>query len=852
MPSVLWRDATEASATAIPFAISSNPSVEVIIELIPLIAVGPLAICVFTFFLVMKRFEIDAMFLFTSASFQFASGLVDLAHRVTSDDTSEDTDDLTGTVIAREVLMSLATGFLFLYMWAAVARRPPDEPRVIRPVEGEITHRVGGYSHSASWSRWGVFGIWMKYFLASFCVVIVILQIIWRLMAKVHAPVCLVESSIEIVVTSIFIIKLLINVSLSPRRPISQSVRRRAIPLAAFLINLGIALGALITTGAFSQELLARFLIAVEVSFLSVHVLLSTFHELPIPIRPPRPTSICTQAPAARVVSQAQDGRTHSFSLSLDDQKFQEVASQARQRPGTVVLDDWIPPVSSRLSVSSRISSWLKPALKRQPSRNPISFSAVRSAPVSVEISDIARSGSVHPFTGIIPSSKANSRVQSMIDPVNVLSPNVQELKVNDALPSFLMGMNHESGLLDPTDTSDSMDEKRINLSRPDTEISLPSYYGGGAGSQRAESTPAPPSTRRQGTLDSPIYRLEHVVKESDGPGGRPVTDISLGSYYGVAATSTRSSLIPDFPGLPRLKSHTDSPVYGLDGIRRTSLRFSSQLSTSSMSRNSETSLDELLRQQNELDKTIAALKLLTPRASNATSLNNVSDTQTDDFESSMRPSLPPLRASITSRSTSTRSMFSLSNFPEPPIAESTTVSVNTLSALKLQQKARPGADEFPTSADVFDDEGSKFPVCPSTASSPCSPEQNSTPRLEITSFIGDAALDNGVRKSSEQPRSSEPSQTLRPPDPPASKFVPRPFMLLNNSVGSSSTLGRGAPSAPAPDSRRSGKTVGRPVISRPRSIAGEEEPAGAFERPRPPPLILTHSAKYPKNQKTT
>lgn len=151
---------------------------------------------------------------------------------------------------------------------------------------------------------------------------------------------------------------------------------------------------------------------------------------------------------------------------------------------------------------------------------------------------------------------------------------------------------------------------------------------------------------------------------------GRPFTGISFASYYGMA-TSSRLTMPNVAPG-DEVRS-TDSPVYGLNGIvtpgpaepESPTLARPSSLAppAPSAERESVNSFDELLRQQTELDKSIAALRLFS-RSPTTTS-----------FPLPPEPDSNTKSMSISSgKSVSARSEFSLSIFPDPPPVDRTSV----------------------------------------------------------------------------------------------------------------------------------------------------------------------------------
>lgn len=146
-------------------------------------------------------------------------------------------------------------------------------------------------------------------------------------------------------------------------------------------------------------------------------------------------------------------------------------------------------------------------------------------------------------------------------------------------------------------------------------------------------------------------------------PKDRPFTAVSISSYYGME----RDSIPYPFPPTLSPTRGTDSPVYGLNGIM-------GQRAKSRLDRDSKMSFDELLRQQTELDKSIAALRLFSRG-----SMLGLDESAPPSIAASppQKPASSP-KARSTSVSTnsylgrrpdsaSNRSEFSLSIFPEPP-----------------------------------------------------------------------------------------------------------------------------------------------------------------------------------------
>lgn len=174
---------------------------------------------------------------------------------------------------------------------------------------------------------------------------------------------------------------------------------------------------------------------------------------------------------------------------------------------------------------------------------------------------------------------------------------------------------------------------------------------------------------------------LTSVVIETD-PGANPsripppvsVPQISdnrftLQTNYSLAPSAySNSSAIPQDGSLrprPLSQDTTSSPIFGLDGVIRPRRAGESQ----SNRRASDTStlrsigMDSLLRQQQELDRSLAGLR---------------------SFSSTRRPS----------RVMSLVSDFSLSNFPEPPIRANPTEPTSPLTIKPDSDPSRPAAVE--------------------------------------------------------------------------------------------------------------------------------------------------------------
>lgn len=166
-----------------------------------------------------------------------------------------------------------------------------------------------------------------------------------------------------------------------------------------------------------------------------------------------------------------------------------------------------------------------------------------------------------------------------------------------------------------------------------------------------------------------------------------PSTAFSIGSYYSVYGERN-----------PRPRQ-TDSPVYGLDGIvdRVADGRQSpedGEPSRDAPSRNTIVSFTELLRQQSELDNSIAALRLLSPQQESAVEYRDDEPEEPVTLPTESNKNLNRSTSSSIGVPSSLRSEFSLSNFPDPPITFSSTANGNPSVDLDEPSTAKPRLDK--------------------------------------------------------------------------------------------------------------------------------------------------------------
>jgi len=346
----------------------------------------------------------------------------------------------------------------------------------------------------------------------------------------------------------------------------------------------------------------------------------------------------------------------------------------------------------------------------------------------------------------------------------------------------------------------------------------------------------------------------------------RPSTNVSL-RYYGVSRDSLSSHM--SFPNPAFISndagfsesSRTESPVYGLDGIVR-----QKRNSTVSLARTSVSSFEELIQQQAELDRSIAALRLFSPPP-----MEEAVAEGSSPREEPRRPSLRTANSSnhrtvSTVTTSSARSEFSLSIFPDPPVIEIDAPLQTSFAAMRAT-RARLLRRDVPSS---FDLNGSvDLPPIPFGLAR--SAFSNAT-LYDVTSFIGEVAGSPSSRPLTAAPELGQATEIESAQDglvtpavqtstgqstteedativPPARKnsYPPlRPFFLGNvtsaPTVSSPLTGGARGPFE-NPGLRR---TVLRGLPSQPKLAISGPRPSsinrnqapGAFESPRRPPLF--------------
>ncbi|KAJ6621124.1 hypothetical protein B0H10DRAFT_1016400 [Mycena sp. CBHHK59/15] len=405
-------------------------------------------------------------------------------------------------------------------------------------------------------------------------------------------------------------------------------------------------------------------------------------------------------------------------------------------------------------------------------------------------------------------------------------------------------------------------------------------------------------SSSREATAQNsvvPPMNTANTLEVGTPSTARPYTGVSFASYYGLA-TNSRLTMPSVAPG-DQSRQITESPVYGLDGIiaptatnvepdspvLSQSIRApspSTDAPSSSIQRESNNSFDELLRQQTELDKSIAALRLFSPTT---TVMSLPVPPEPEKSKSGALLSGRSLSMS-SGKSVAKSSVFSLSIFPDPPPVDRSSVYAEPSTSARVADSPLMTArarrqSRIPRSAISRDLDGLSVLGTPSHGRS-----NSEGTQYDVTSFIDDLtpgpSNEPTLGELLERPEESEasptastlrplllssavPSITSLPPatassgvltassQPPAAAAnyeypVLKPLLLGSSAPSVPSPLSAGSRRTPGPSvfngpRRPSRPGQGRPVISVPRQLEDEgQDEAEAFERPRRPPALTS------------
>ncbi|KJA29267.1 hypothetical protein HYPSUDRAFT_504840 [Hypholoma sublateritium FD-334 SS-4] len=771
--------ASATATTLLPTSVtlSGEDAISAILSDIPLFCVGLMGIGVFTFLFMTKQVRIPLICLYGASFLAFVAATLDLSQVLIrrQQSTTVTLGTIAGFITAREVFLSLSVFFLDLFFWYLVAHCPRGE--LIGNTNGLSTKksRARPSMHSASWNRWGIVGLVLKYGSLAALLSVPLLSLVWRLMPtqRAYSSTYIAQSIIQTTIMGIFLLKLLLNVSISPQTHWWRALLGYTIPIISLLIGISLAVGDTVLF-SFTETALGRFLQAVEVYLLIVRSLFNAYYD--------------------NRQRSASDNIVPLNDAPLETQKLQYIASELPVAYST----DGYASSPRRTGNNDRVStlSWLIPMRRES--------AAIQTEPR-----------------------------QTRKDEIEVLPRNVATFP--------------------PPSPKDSIQDDKIS-------------FGTDQGSRR------------------PVDLENAIPERSSQTYGRPSTGVSL-SYYAIDPSnlsvygdSARTFNPKEHP--PYL-SNEESQRENLDAdVRSPSTR---GLSINSSQVGSVTSIDEIIRQQNELDQTIVALRLVSMSMSVQPDAVKSSKSTPDQSRSTL--------VSSKTESFSNRSDFSLSVFPNPPVVPIDDVATK-YEETRLANKQRRKTRNF--SAESLE-QTPESPIRSATPTKLVQPNSQMGSALvtsyDVTSFIGEMSRPTEISRSIPAPTDDPTVETYFEKNPTISSAQPRPMnglrpmilssvmvttpsisisnatsplyeeeqriplnsipepvslrpLLLGNTFAQSPPPRRFAKRIPLAQRRQRGGTISsdtrRPVISVPRVNRDRNEGnSEAFERPRPPPLVL-------------
>lgn len=690
--------------------IVGDSSTEKLIADIPFYSVGILAFGVATFFFVMNRMQKHVFDVLLAAFLAFISALLDFGQLIIIS-----RGVFTGAVfplrIARELGYAVSFGMRFFFFWRFVAMPPRGEIAIL-PTPGRSNRSFAADEefHSGSWGRWGITGVMAKYALLVGTVAIGVTQSIWRLGFAFglirFTSVYRADAILQIVMSGLFILKLVGNSYLSPLTPRWRTVRDYIPVATAMSIGLGIAIGNLLCM-RFSESSLGRFLQSIELYILILYVLIATFYNMPV-----RASMIADALAHERAranssfvgIDMRSSVRGSTFRITPPNVSTPNLEmTRELEAAGTNGVPSRLlrPDLPRRISTTERLATWIQNRLSGRPTERELD-------------------AQVYSTRGRGRDVEAGQESYDYADKKRLVTDNQSE--VSEGSPKEPKYGWQESTYVrtPPTGTSTAVndtpqyakqaDESKFSKRRESTVLT---GYAPARSYAPAESKPVGPSSRRPPSTVASAYsptmtdafspitaailgpvnplsirtlpnqpRLRAPASETEAapaPVTMPIpvvaspppivvppptespsgTSFRVTREYGLARSpSPRSLQVPS--RATATNSGDESPIYGLEGIIASlggdllpDEEYRPQRTLRADSATYSPGAASFLRKQAELDKSVADLQAFLPERS-APRLYDA------------RESLEPV-PSVGQESTSFKSDFSLSNFPSPP-----------------------------------------------------------------------------------------------------------------------------------------------------------------------------------------
>ncbi|KAH9946804.1 hypothetical protein B0H21DRAFT_383209 [Amylocystis lapponica] len=581
---------------------------------VPFITVGLFSIGALTFLILLRRLDWLVLCLHFSVIIDFIASILDLSQILSrgsrATDLGKGLNTVKGLIMVREIGFSLAVGLRFLFLWGFVSEPPPGE-----------TPPAGSRMHNGSWGRWGYMGIGLKWSTLTITIAVPVLQILFRDVTILHklGPVYEVESTIEVVLSAVFILKLLLNswvhmLANSDANPGKRVVVLYSPMIAALLLSLWVSVGDILSF-EFSETIFGRLLQAIELFIIILYTLVAAFYHLRKSSSVITPTSfIGRYTPFQGLPPLHSTGPSFRITppmVSTPNLSFVGLASGVDKTTQRGSKENGLlrPTAPRRGSAASRISSWLNNRMSNR----------------MVQVSSLG--------------------TDTDADDTRLWNENDAELAESP------MKRAYDTESLDTPRTwtynqSLSRAQETATWRDPTSTVILPP-----SGSSN-DYSPAMPSRFAR----SPIQGIQSPQKASTSVLPKITTARSDDSGYIETPPSAYAS--------PRSAINT---VMRGAAVPRPLREPGSRTESSRIS--------ELIRQQMDLEKSIAALRLFSPDPA-----LREGEGEEERRASASSGSQSQSQAQSRIDHSATQSEFSLSNFPEPPWGRASTSSTVTIS----------------------------------------------------------------------------------------------------------------------------------------------------------------------------
>ncbi|KAF8641155.1 hypothetical protein AX17_000790 [Amanita inopinata Kibby_2008] len=262
-----------------PFRRITHERLASVISDIPFFSVGLMAFGMFTFLIAMRKVSLLICYLFASSFLIFGAAIFDLSQTLVEVKNREPIQFDSGLGIVRDIGIAISVGLIYCFIWLFVAECPLAE------LQADLLQQRMQVEHSASWSRWGLPGIMLKWVTLALSLAIPPLHILWHQLnpSQTRNSLYVSDAIIQVFLSTIYVLKLLLNVSLSRRCLRWRVMRDYVAPASALLLSAALGVGNLVALPvsasalAFADSTVGRFLFAIEVYILLLFTLVNAF-----------------------------------------------------------------------------------------------------------------------------------------------------------------------------------------------------------------------------------------------------------------------------------------------------------------------------------------------------------------------------------------------------------------------------------------------------------------------------------------------------------------------------------------------------------------------------------------------